>query len=55
MAAITIRLKSTRRWWVIPLVTCAAYVFAISGCPRFPDRFVEWVAVHSFRIEVDDE
>lgn len=55
MATISLKIKTTRRWWVLPLVTCASYIFATVGRYPPPDRFVEWVAVHGSRIEADNE
>ncbi|WP_277592970.1 hypothetical protein [Pseudomonas chlororaphis] len=53
MAQINITLKTTRRWWMVPLLNCAASWCWITGRGDVPAGFIDWVVRHGLKIEVE--
>ncbi|MDB1112965.1 hypothetical protein [Pseudomonas extremaustralis] len=53
MARIELKLKTTRRWWVMPLFNCAVAWFWITGREDVSPGFVDWLVRHGLIIEVE--
>ena len=52
MATITLTLKTTRSWWVVPLCKCAMVWHWLTGRDEFDPRFIDWVVRHGIKIEI---
>jgi hypothetical protein len=48
-----LNIKVARRWWVMPLVSSAAYFLWACGKDQIPDRFVIWIVNHGFRYDIE--
>lgn len=53
MAQINVTLKTTLRWWVSPLMSCAAVWYWITGRDEIAPGFIGWVVRHGLIIEVE--
>jgi hypothetical protein len=53
MAQINVTLKTTLRWWVSPLMSCAAVWYWLSGRDKIAPGFIDWVVKRGVRIEVE--
>ncbi len=52
MARIELKLKTTRRWWFMPLLNCAAAWYWITGQNEIAPRFIDWIVRHGINIEI---
>lgn len=52
MAEITLTLKATRRWWLMPLLYCAVAWHWLAGREEVDPRLIDWVVRHGIMIEV---
>ncbi|MDB1113556.1 hypothetical protein [Pseudomonas extremaustralis] len=53
MARIELKLKATRRWWLMPLLNCAAAWYWITGRNEIAPGFIDWLVRHGLTIEVE--
>lgn len=54
MARIELKLKIVRRWWVVPVISCAAVWYWVIGRDEIAPAFIKWLARHGLTIEVSD-
>lgn len=53
MASIEFKLKTTLRWWVMPLLNCAVVWYLIAGRDEVAPSFTDWLVRHGLIIEVE--